>query len=139
MLIWSSGRVARIADGLTDKRSPRARTVLPAGMVLWAWDADPEFDEQAGEEWLVLLPKNWNRHVQYAWRFDPCELAPQQAASPPSVFARSAAGSGAAQWHATKSSVSVQHGSLLDASPPGDVTSNDPSSPAAVSQQRSKV
>ena len=44
-LIWSSGRVVRIADGLTDKRSAKARTVLPGGMVLWAWDADPEFEE----------------------------------------------------------------------------------------------
>ena len=43
MLIWSSGRVVRVADGLTDKRSPRARNVLPAGMVLWAWDAYPDF------------------------------------------------------------------------------------------------
>ena len=38
--IWASGTVKRIADGLTDKRSPRARTFLPAGAVLWAWDAD---------------------------------------------------------------------------------------------------
>ena len=29
-LIWASGRVVRVADGLTDKRSPRAQTVLPA-------------------------------------------------------------------------------------------------------------
>ena len=38
--IWSTGRVVRVADGLTDKRSKRAQKVLPAGMVLWAWDAD---------------------------------------------------------------------------------------------------
>ena len=56
-MIWSSGTVKRIADGLTDKRSPKARSVLPAGAVLWAWDADPDFDEQAGEQWLFLLPK----------------------------------------------------------------------------------
>ena len=57
--------------------------MLPAGAVLWAWEADPEYDEPAGEEWLILLPQNWNKHVQYAWRFDPCELAPQGAAKPP--------------------------------------------------------
>ena len=28
-----------------------------AGMVLWAWEADPDFDEPAGEKWLALLPK----------------------------------------------------------------------------------
>lgn len=59
-MIWSSGRVVRVADGLTDKRSARARTVLPAAAVLWAWDADPEFEEEAGEQWLFLLPKKWN-------------------------------------------------------------------------------
>ena len=67
----------RIADGLTDKRSARAKKVLPAGAVLWAWDADPEFDEQAGEQWLFLLPKKWNpkTHKQvYSWRYDPREL-----------------------------------------------------------------
>ena len=32
--IWATGRVKRVADGLTDKRSPRARKILPAGMLL---------------------------------------------------------------------------------------------------------
>ena len=59
-LIWSTGRVARVADGLTDKRSQRAKNLLPGGAVLWAWDADPEFGEVAGEKWLVLLPTKWN-------------------------------------------------------------------------------
>ena len=55
----------------------RARKILPAGALLWAWDADPEYDEAAGEKWLILLPQKWNKHVQYAWCFDPCELAPE--------------------------------------------------------------
>lgn len=73
--IWASGRVVRVADGLTDKRSQRARDVLPAGALLWAWEADAEFDEPAGEKWLVLHPQKWNKHVQYAWRYDPRELS----------------------------------------------------------------
>ena len=36
VLIWATGRVVHVADSLTDKRSKRAQTVLPAGMVLWA-------------------------------------------------------------------------------------------------------
>ena len=72
--IWASGTVKRIADGLTDKRSKRAQAILPAGALLWAWDADPDFEEVAGEQWLILLPEKWNKQVQYAWRFDPCEL-----------------------------------------------------------------
>ena len=79
--IWASGCVKRVADGLTD-RKVRGR-LLPAGAVLWAWEADPEYDEEAGEEWLFLKPEAWNRHVQYAWRYDPCELTAQSAARPP--------------------------------------------------------
>ena len=48
-MIWCTGRVARVADGLSDKRSKRAQQLLPAGAVLWAWDADPEFGEVATE------------------------------------------------------------------------------------------
>ena len=72
--VWASGRVVRVADGLTDTKSERAKKVLPAGALLWEWDADPAYDEVAGQEWLFLLPNKWNRHVQYGWRFDPCEL-----------------------------------------------------------------
>ena len=75
----------RVADGLTDKRSPRARKILPAGAVLWAWDSDPNFDEQAGEQWLILLPQKWNptKHKQvYSWRYDPRELGATQASTP---------------------------------------------------------
>ena len=63
LLIWATGRVARVADGLTDTRSARAKKLLPAGMVLWAWDADPEFGEVAGEQWLPRLGWTINRGV----------------------------------------------------------------------------
>ena len=46
-------------------------------------EADAEYDEEEGEEWLFLLPSKWNKHVHYGWRYDPCELAPQSAARPP--------------------------------------------------------
>ena len=74
VLIWATGRVSRIADGLTSKRTKRAKTVLPAGALLWEWDADPEFDEKAGEQWLILQPKKWNKQSHYGWRFDPREF-----------------------------------------------------------------
>ena len=71
----------RIADGLTDTRSAKARSILPGGAVLWAWDADPEFDEKAGEMWLTLLPSKWNpmKPIVYGWRYDPRELGAAQA------------------------------------------------------------
>ena len=81
-LIWATGRVARIADGLTNKRSARARKILPAGALLWSWDADPEFGEAAGEQWLVLLPKKWNGQQVYSWRFDPRELGAAEGTAP---------------------------------------------------------
>ena len=59
---------------VVDKRSARAKKILPRGFVLWGWDADPEYDEREGAEWLNLHPKKWNAHVQYAWRWDPREL-----------------------------------------------------------------
>ncbi|KAL1515523.1 hypothetical protein AB1Y20_002145 [Prymnesium parvum] len=33
-LIWASGRVVRVADGLSDKRSSRARKILPVAHTL---------------------------------------------------------------------------------------------------------
>ena len=73
-----------MADGLTDKSSARAKKILPAGAILWAWDADPAYNEPAGEQWLILLPQKWNAQVQYGWRYDPCELGvPGQPRPPP--------------------------------------------------------
>ena len=81
-LIWATGRVARIADGLTDTKTARGKALCPAGAVLWQWDADAEFGEVAGEKWLVLLPKKWNPStaVVYGWRYDPRELSASAAA-----------------------------------------------------------
>ena len=82
MLIWAPGRVKRVADGLSDKRSRLCRNLLPAGAVLWEWDADAEFGEKAGEQWLVLLPGKYNKHVHYGWRFDPAEWGRSSASEP---------------------------------------------------------
>jgi ribonuclease D len=68
--------VTKVANGETDKRSKRARQILPAGAVYWEWDAEDEFEEQAGGQWLVLDPlRKWNRTVAYGWRWHPGELA----------------------------------------------------------------
>ena len=75
MLIWVEGCVARVADGLTDKRSKRAKIVLPAGMVLWAWEPDPESEEPAGSNWLALLPLKFNKQLVYSWRLAPSEFS----------------------------------------------------------------
>jgi hypothetical protein len=85
MLIWATGRVKRIADGCTDTRTKNGKALLPAGMVLWEWDADPEFGEVAGERWLALLPKKWKKQQVYGWRYDPREFV---AAAAPTRDAR---------------------------------------------------
>ena len=36
----------------------------------------------------MLIPKKWNKHVQYAWRYDPCELGVQGSARPPPCVPR---------------------------------------------------
>ena len=81
--IWASGVVKRVADGLTDAKKGAKKKILPAGALLWAWDADPDYEEVAGEQWLILQPKKWNKQVQYAWRFDPCELGMSARSKPP--------------------------------------------------------
>jgi hypothetical protein len=60
--IWTTGKVVRVADGLAEQKSARAKKILPAGALLWAWEADKDFKEKAGEQWLILLPDKWNRH-----------------------------------------------------------------------------
>ena len=49
--------------------------MLPAGMILRGWDADPEFEEPAGQKRLALLPKKWNKQQLYSWRYDPRDFA----------------------------------------------------------------
>ena len=80
--IWSPGKVVRVADGLTDKKTKRGKALLPAGAVLWAWEADADFEEEAGEQWLTLLPAKFNAQVWYGWRLDPRELTQGRAERP---------------------------------------------------------
>ena len=93
-LIWAPLFVKRVADGLTDTKSSRARKVLPAGMCLLGWESDSKWAEKAGERWLGLLPQKWNppRAVKYGWRLHPRELTPR---NPPPEAVRADARRGA--------------------------------------------
>ena len=82
MYIWTPGRVLRVADGLNDTKTKLGKALLPAGAVLWGWEADEEFKEQAGEQWLTLLPKKFNQQVWYGWRYDPRSLVQAPAVQP---------------------------------------------------------
>ena len=78
-LVHPNGATPTAALSTTDSRSlaQRAQTKDPArpvpggAVLLWGWDADPDFDEQAGEQRLVLLPSKWNpttHRTVYSWR-----------------------------------------------------------------------
>ena len=41
--------------------------------------------EGGGEQWMVLHPGKFNKHVQYAWRFDPSELSADGQFLPPTA------------------------------------------------------
>ena len=65
----SSARQQRLRRALSRRRAGRRHATAN----LFVTNNEP-----AGEQWLVLRPAKWNRHVQYAWRFDPCELGMQR-------------------------------------------------------------
>ena len=90
--IWTPGRVVRVADGLNDMRTKQGKKLMPAGAVLWEWEADPEFNEEVGEKWLTLLPAKFNRQVWYGWRYDPRSLAPAPAEQPEAALSPGAPG-----------------------------------------------
>ena len=52
MLIWATGRVVRVADGLTDTRSSRAQKVLPAASMQPYFALQPLF--ACGWTWAFL-------------------------------------------------------------------------------------
>eukprot|EP00965_Chrysotila_dentata_P008310 271403-Pleurochrysis_carterae.AAC.1 len=43
--MWCEGDVANVADGTSDKKSERARTLLAAGAIQFKWPEDAERDE----------------------------------------------------------------------------------------------
>ena len=44
--IWVTGEVVQIANGTTDKESPRCKNLLEAGAVRIKWPEDTDFEEK---------------------------------------------------------------------------------------------
>ena len=82
LLIWSPCEVVKVADGTSDKASERCKKMLPAGAVLVKWAEDKDREEKETLGWKVLLPKKFNKHTQYGWRYDPRDV-PRAAPAPP--------------------------------------------------------
>ena len=77
-----------VADGISHKETAKSRKILPAGAVLFEWEADDQFlissrsRQGSRQQWLILNPEKWNKQAQMVWRYDPSELAALAAAPP---------------------------------------------------------
>ena len=67
--IWCVGTVVQIANGTTDKESPRCKKILNAGAVCIKWPADEEFGEDESYTWSILTKDNWNKEAVLGWRY----------------------------------------------------------------------
>ena len=65
-LVWPMA--LRIKRSSRAQRSYRLVRCCGSTVEVWAWDADPEFGEQAGEQWrrnsYAARPKKWNPRKQ---------------------------------------------------------------------------
>eukprot|EP00965_Chrysotila_dentata_P146972 4852092-Pleurochrysis_carterae.AAC.1 len=55
--MWCEGEVVSVANGESDKRSERARTLLPAGALRLKWPEDVEREEPESFTWTILHPQ----------------------------------------------------------------------------------
>ena len=56
--IWCVGTVVQVANGTTDKASPRCKKMLDAGAVCIKWPADKDYDEGESYTWSILTKDN---------------------------------------------------------------------------------
>ena len=66
--IWCWCDVVGVADGVSDKSTPRCSKVLDAGALRVKWAADAKYNEKESFSWLVLRKDKWSKGVQYGWR-----------------------------------------------------------------------
>ena len=73
--IWCVGEVVSVANGTTDKESPRCKHPLAKGAVRIKWPADADFDERETYTWSLLTQENWNKEAVLGWRYTAAQLA----------------------------------------------------------------
>ena len=73
--IWCVGEVVQIANGTTDKQSPRCKGPLAKGAVCIKWPADVDFDEPESFTWSLLTKENWNKEAVLGWRYTAAQLS----------------------------------------------------------------
>ena len=72
--MWKFG-VVSVANGTTDKQSPRCKHPLAKGAVCIKWPEDANFDEQEHFSWSILTRENWNKEAVLGWRYTASQLA----------------------------------------------------------------
>ena len=77
--IWCVGEVVRVANGTTDKESPRCKHPLAKGAV--CWPADRDFGERESFTWSLLTKENWNKEAVLGWRYTAAQLGKLEAPS----------------------------------------------------------
>jgi hypothetical protein len=79
--MWCVGVIVQVANGTTDKESPRCRTFLEAGAVRIKWPADEAREEPESFTWNILQDADWREDTHLGWRFTMAELAKRSAAA----------------------------------------------------------
>jgi hypothetical protein len=79
--IWCQGEVVAMADGKTDRKTPKTKKPLPWGAVRIKWPEDTEYDESETFVWSVLKGADFNRDVHLGWRYAKSELPKLRAAA----------------------------------------------------------
>lgn len=73
MRIWSPGTITQIADGssalLNQQRKRQLEKASPGSFAaLYTWEADAEFGEKAGKQWVIFDPAKFRKHGAGGWR-----------------------------------------------------------------------
>ena len=79
--IWCEGEVVQVANGTTDRASPRCKNLLKAGALRIRWPEDKERDEDESFTWSIFQDADWNQDAHLGWRFTKEELAKRAAAA----------------------------------------------------------
>lgn len=73
--IWCTGEVEQVANGTTDKRTPRCTSLLDKGAVRIKWPEDVDFEEKESAIWSVLKPEDFNKQRHLGWRLSADSIA----------------------------------------------------------------
>ena len=80
-LLPCRAQIEQVANGTTDKRTPRCSTLLDKGAARIKWPEDVEFEEKETAIWSVLKPEDFNKQRHLGWRLSAESIARRAAAA----------------------------------------------------------